>query len=348
MTLEGELRVRLDWNGASVTRVRVASTRRDAAARLLAGRTPEEALAWLPRAFSICATAQRVAAQLALQGAGAPVSIAADARAVAREIVDEYFFRLLIDWPRAAGEDVEAAAVGEVRRTSFDRLPALAAQHVFGEPPATFLARRDLDAWTASGATLPARLLAALLRDSPCLGRSDVALMPHPSRESLESNVLAGIARNPGYASAPIWNGEPVETGALARMRAHPLVAAVVTRDGHTAAARMTARLVELAFLLEPGASAFADGFASRPHEGAGAVQTARGLLVHRARVEDGRIVDYRIVAPTEWNFHPDGALVRGLHGLAASEMGEIERRAGVAVQALDPCVACSIEVAHA
>jgi len=41
---------------------------------------------------------------------------------------------------------------------------------------------------------------------------------------------------------------------------------------------------------------------------GLGWVQTARGLLLHRvACTADGLIGSYRVLAPTEWNFHPGG-----------------------------------------
>jgi coenzyme F420-reducing hydrogenase alpha subunit len=115
----------------------------------------------------------------------------------------------------------------------------------------------------------------------------------------------------------------------------------------------MTARLVELAVLLgQLGAGDAADAdvvaFALADGEGLAAVQTARGLLLHRARVRDGRVADYQIVAPTEWNFHPDGPLARGLAGMAADDGDTLARRARLAVQALDPCVGCTIEVTHA
>jgi Ni,Fe-hydrogenase I large subunit len=77
-------------------------------------------------------------------------------------------------------------------------------------------------------------------------------------------------------------------------------------------------------------------------------VQTARGLLLHRVRIADGRVTDYRIVAPTEWNFHPDGALARGLVGATAGSAVALKRQARLAVQALDPCVAFQVEIAHA
>ena len=56
----------------------------------------------------------------------------------------------------------------------------------------------------------------------------------------------------------------------------------------------------------------------------------------------------YAIVAPTEWNFHPEGALVRGLVGSAADDAATLARATHLLVQALDPCVACEVEVGHA
>ena len=54
--------------------------------------------------------------------------------------------------------------------------------------------------------------------------------------------------------------------------------------------------------------------------------EMARGLLVHAVRVEGGRIADYAIVAPTEWNFHPRGALFRELSGRPVRDEGEAKR----------------------
>ena len=380
MSLEGEIRVKVVWNGRRVAGVRIESTR-PTAARLLEGRSPEEVMAFVPRVFSLCGSAQTAAAQQALAGAGAIVET--EIRAVSDvilEIVHEYFWRLLIDWPRIVRHPIDAASVAEVRRlptaiggtagsARFDyaqRSPAIGAalstiatRSVFGMSPAGWLALHDLDeldAWVVRGATLPARLLGALLREMPGLGRSDVCLMPAATREALITSVLPVMSGNDDFERAPTWNGEPVETGALARMCSHPLVAALVARDGNTVAARMLARLCELALLLvectanaysEQG-SAWVDGFRSGDNEGVGTVQTARGLLVHRVRLEGGRIADYRIVAPTEWNFHPEGALAHGLHLLDADDPSELERRTRLTVQGLDPCVACAIAVGHA
>ena len=50
--------------------------------------------------------------------------------------------------------------------------------------------------------------------------------------------------------------------------------------------------------------------------QGFAAVDSARGRLYHSLHLDAaGRIADYRIVAPTEWNFHPDGPFARALRG---------------------------------
>ncbi len=96
----------------------------------------------------------------------------------------------------------------------------------------------------------------------------------------------------------------------------------------------MVARLVDLALLLGQLAAGIAPtrearavrGLALGAGEGLAVAETARGLLLHRARVVDGKVADYDIVAPTEWNFHPRGALARrASRGLS----GPRRRRAG-------------------
>ncbi len=83
--------------------------------------------------------------------------------------------------------------------------------------------------------------------------------------------------------------------------------------------ARYTARLVELAGipgrLREAINESTGNVVESGLPEGQGIaqVEAARGRLVHRVVLESGRITRYQILAPTEWNFHPDGVLVQGL-----------------------------------
>jgi len=73
-------------------------------------------------------------------------------------------------------------------------------------------------------------------------------------------------------------------------------------------------------------------------------VENARGLLLHRVRLDELRVTHYGIVAPTEWNFHPEGALVSDLTGAPAADRANVEQRAIRLVHSLDPCVACRVE----
>ena len=147
-----------------------------------------------------------------------------------------------------------------------------------------------------------------------------------------------------------------VETGALPRMRDDHLVADVQRRFGNAVGTRMVARLAELAAQIEelsgtatgPVSPSRIQAIALGDGEGLAAVETARGLLLHRARVRAERVVDYQIVAPTEWNFHPEGALPRGLEGLELDDDVHLSRAARLAVHVLDPCVGSRIEVGHA
>jgi Ni,Fe-hydrogenase I large subunit len=53
----------------------------------------------------------------------------------------------------------------------------------------------------------------------------------------------------------------------------------------------------------------------------------------------------YQIVAPTEWNFHPQGSLSQMLHGLQALDETELRQQAQALITALDPCVAYQLEI---
>jgi hypothetical protein len=381
---EGELTVRLAWDGRRVRQVTVRSTRPFAATRVLTGKTAAEAAATVPLLFSICGGAQGAAAAGALGAAGA-AGLAAEGTTrdtrLLLESLQEGFWHLLIDWPNAVGSPTVTTPVAAARhriassargpdgavrwgnaaamRELGAGLSGLAAQAIFGMPPARWLEIADLaelGTWIARGATSPATLLGRALTETPTLGACDVALMPAPRTEALLRVIAPALRHDPEFVRAPTWAGTAAETGALARRRDHPLVAALAAQYGHAVVTRIVARMAELAMLLlelagsapQPDALPRVQLCPLDTDEGLAAVETARGLLLHRARLHNGRVADYQIVAPTEWNFHPEGALTRGLAGLAADDRPTLARHARLAVHALDPCVACQIEVGHA
>jgi len=371
---EGDIAVRLTCIDQRVHRASVASSRTGLPPRLVRGRPAADVQRLVPLLFSICQRAQGAASAAAIaaaQGTETPVhEQQRQALDVTLEMLQEGVWRLLIDWPKSMGEPTKVPAVASVRHASgavvddgatLDRLLVAAddtlREHVYGVPADTWLASTDLaalDRWIDTGATLPARLLRRIRDEAPGLGRSSVALMPDATLENLRRSLIDGLEADPEFERSPHWGGVPAETGALARQAAAPLIAALLERDGRTASARFVARLVELAVLMRDLRARSAGRIAAvRRHAlpggtGLGLAETARGLLVHRVQVERGLVTDYRIVAPTEWNFHPQGPLPQALTGLGAADHARLQRDARVVVQSLDPCVACRVEIADA
>jgi Ni,Fe-hydrogenase I large subunit len=62
--------------------------------------------------------------------------------------------------------------------------------------------------------------------------------------------------------------------------------------------------------------------------------------LLHWVQLDvDAAVRDYRVLAPTEWNFHPQGALAHALSAMSAND----QYAARTMAAAFDPCVACTV-----
>ena len=249
-------------------------------------------------------------------------------------------------------------ALAEVRRD----LGSLVEDAVLGAPASDFLSLRDLadlEEWR-TGADPETAAVQGLdpVRDPRWAGWGASELRPLPE---LSPAALAGRLegdRDGGFCALPEWDGEGYETTPLTRQRRHPLVAAALAESGSGLFARRLARLVELADVLagwpHPEADLAALGEDERreetlpPGTGLGRAEAARGRLYHWATVEGDRVTGYRILAPTEWNFHPSGPVARGLAGATLEPGADPREAARILAEAVDPCVACRIEVADA
>lgn len=383
MGVEGSLLVRVAWDGRSVSKAEIESSRPVDACRVFQGKPPEQAAAMLPLLYTVCRTAQSVAAAEACQRACGvtprPSVRRMRQRLVLAEIAQEYLWRFSLDWPASTGLATDAKAYA-ARRNELNRLvqPMLAdagwrttadgesdsrdaaweaycialsgyvEREVLGMPAhdwSGFDSLAELRAWSGKAPGVAARVVGSLLSADAEGNRTDgIALMP-PAAELAQVGGM--LAAEEDFARSPHWRGQPLETGALARMQGHPLVRAVLM-DGRRVLARAVARLLELAALPQGirAASGEAEGIVQN---GAGVgeawVETARGLLLHRVEIAGGRVSRYRILAPTEWNFHPRGALMRELTGMRAADEAALRGKIARAMLALDPCVGYQVEV---
>jgi len=382
-TVEGAVSVRLRVAEGVVRHAEVAIRRPTAVARALVGRRPDEVVRLVPLLFSLCGTAQGLAAATACEAA---LGIDASAHGAARtltidaEAAENHAWQIAMEWPLLLGERPDPHALLALRAAvptiaeslypardglrvgggdlcpnpvglahAVERVAGWVETHVFAGPCPADLAA--LESWATAGATTAARLTARLL-DPALAGQGAVAVAA--LTEDRPSWFAERLAADPGFSARPHRDGAPAHTGPLARRAGHPLVASVAARHGFGLVALAAARLADLAELprrmagtvarLAPASPTPIPGSPPSPGVGCGVVETARGRLAHWLRIApDGRIADFRTVAPTEWNFAADGPLAHGLTGLVAG--ADPVERARLLTALLDPCVACAITV---
>jgi coenzyme F420-reducing hydrogenase alpha subunit len=366
MNLEGRVRVSARYGAGRLARVAVVNDRPLVANRLLAGRTPEEALRLLPNVFSVCGRAQSIVAGAAIEAAAGETAgravIDRRRRELCGETAAEHAFRLLLDWPTATGGKGEpellsrlrslllsapesSAAWGAARDAVINVIETRMLGHALDPWLEQFSATEWLQ-WAAAGGTATAAMLGAFA-SLPAWASPETRSLTQPA----EPRFLEGMGRraltDPAFCAAPLLDGQPAECGPLARCQMHPAVRDLAWHD--RIAARAFARLAEFALLLrDDSAAGWVDSASLGPGAGVAAAEMARGVLVHAVALEGGRIARYAIVAPTEWNFHPAGALPAELEGRPVRSADEGRRAMHYAATTLDPCVALEVELADA
>jgi hypothetical protein len=381
MSVEGAIHIRLAVRNGIFSDVEIRNRRLLTATAPLAGRPAGEVPALVASLFSICRMAQGLASAEALEQALGLVPSAAQQAArrllIAGETVLEHAGRVCLDWTELLGEP---PALGELKllrgaladlhrlvcpagdwmrpgggrlqidvAALRDCLGGVAAgldRVVFGRLPPQDEERWA--AWLAAGETVAARLAARLSADGLAgYGATTLPLLPPFDRDQLEARLAADASGD--FIGRPDWDGAFCYTGPLARLEDHPLVAGIVASHGRGLLAQLTARVVEMGRLLremQDFGSGLCDDYSSQSKSsganGLAIVEAARGRLVHRVELNEGKVMRYQILAPTEWNFHPQGPLVQGLLGRPAG--ADPKARARLVVAALDPCVACHIE----
>ncbi len=381
MPVEGAIHIDLAVADGVFSRVEIRNRRLLTATAALDGRPAGEVPAVVARLFSICRMAQGLAAAEALEQAmglvPSPSQRAVRRFLIAGETLLEHAGRACLDWAQLLGETPALAVLkslrgalaevhrlvcpagdwmrpggGEIRidRAALQEGLAVTAagldRVVFGPMPP-----RDAAAWAAwqaSGETVAARLAARLCADGLAdYGATSLPALPVFDPARLAARLAADVDGD--FIARPDWDGLRCFTGPLARQGDHPLVAELVARHGRGLLAQLAARVVEMGRLLremQDFGPHLCDDAESQStavsSSGLAIVEAARGRLAHRVELDEGSVKRYQILAPTEWNFHPEGPLVQGLLGRPAG--ADPQGRARLLVTALDPCVACHIE----
>ena len=338
--------------------------------RLLHGQRGEQVSASLGSLFTLCSHAHRRTAGLALAAAQMVTPITAPAPVLlALETARDHLRSIALDWPQRLPNAVPGAPSLDWLRGC--PLPLVSARpvsdataawqtladlrrwlerDVLGQDLTPWLVQqREPDAlahWCHSNADRlpPARCLLAwqplahALR--PTLRSLDLLDADAQVQRAHLTQLAQTLADVPDFAQHPTWLGQCAETGPWARLRhrSAPL-------KQHSAWTRLSARWLELIEIAAASAQVAAPLLASgalhlKPGQALAWCEMARGLLLHWVQLDaEGAVQDYRVLAPTEWNFHPHGALAQALAALAP---GDTEAARALAA-AFDPCVACTV-----
>ncbi|MHB0769492.1 nickel-dependent hydrogenase large subunit [Bradyrhizobium sp. 5.13L] len=359
LSFRNEIDVTVMLSGATVADVAIEPRSRPPLTRLFAGKPATSLLAVLPRLFSLCSVAHHVAFQSAVESAQGRQAAPATARSRVTAVVVERLTELLrgLFIGRLALDGTSAPAMRAVMQAS-----ALLGRADEAVPPAlhrdavvkikTALGAIGI-AGDEDGTLAPGSALAASV--AGCDGK--LVLQPDADSSFLTAAddldiVTRLLADGAAYSDAPDLCGRIPETGVWARRARREAVSAAEAGP----AARLKARVAEVGRLcvwLDRGDANLDDDVVASYRldagKGAAAVECARGRLHHAVALdEEDRIVKFEFLAPTEWNFHARGPLVRSLKGatLAAGRQGQDAVRA--LVGSFDPCVGFNLDFREA
>jgi hypothetical protein len=355
-----------------VNTVNLHSNRLRLNSRFLAGKPVALAPKLIGMLFSVCGTAQSTASTRACEQALGQQADAETERQrdfqVGIETLFEHLLRLSLDWPAALGNEPPAAhelqALFKLKREILQSPNAAVLddiQHWFETRLLGLPQQRWLDYCTRGDAKkLSIRGLIGNLMASVCrynwepLGDCPLHSLPELPADWWVQRLLAADAEH--FMAAPDVAGQACETSSLTRQWDNPALQVWRKKYGSGLMTRLIARVVDMLECWErmASSSSLPSPLAGEGLEmggnaaGIALQQTARGLLIHRVVQADGLIREYQIVAPTEWNFHPQGSLYPMLSSLQAANEAELRRQAHALITALDPCVAYQLEIHHA
>ena len=315
--------------------------------QLLKGQNFASTQARLGHVFSLCAHAHQRACALVFAAAWPEQAPQPLPLPLLRwETARDHVRSIALEWPQRLGEPpLQAAAMDWLRSCP---LPLTgSAQPSVPQAWAALAALRD---WLAQDACFPAQCLArwyAKGRDLAVpLHALDVLSGDAATQHAQLCHMGQAMASAPAFTQRPQWQGACAETGPWTRLR-HARRAA--TAHPVTAWTRLEARWQELQDIATAppldGAATHDPLLSSGAHKlGAGQAiawcEMARGLLLHWVQLDDrGAVAQYRVLAPTEWNFHPQGALALALAACAPQDVAAAQTLAA----AFDPCVECSV-----
>jgi hypothetical protein len=382
MSIQGELAISLTRNADGLEST-ITSSRPMHATQLFEGKTIEQTLQILPLLFNICANAQAVTAVRSIESAlKLPSNDLVESQRevlVAIESLREQSLQVLMQWPSFIGESLNNGALSDIVQSlnkliltfkpkQLLRCGADKVNPITDEQRAlwihcqahlnTIIFNSDhevwqqnnldkIDHWAQAQQTQAARFLDWLSQQCwKDAGRSDIKPLPDINDGELAQRMKEDQQQ---FTAQPDWKTSCYEASWFNYQQTHPVIRQLRDHVGNGIYTRSIARLIEIATLMNTLQDVFlSNTILTKPVslvEGLANTYAARGRLSHYVELEDRQIKHFYILAPTEWNFHPQGVAVEGLRQLQHDDMPTLQLQANLLIHAIDPCVGYQLHI---
>lgn len=283
--IEGQININVLRNVNARTRVDITSSRPVLAAKVLIGKTSNQALDIIPLLFSVCGIAQSRAAFSALQTyQSTPVNDNCEQARdllVLAENAKEHLLRVFLDWPKLFQYNISTQKLpyisqltkqfkmalfkqGDafslqnqctsdyaVTRALIDELENYLSEEVFAMPLEQWLAIKDIDElhhWAMNTECLSALTL-QLICEQGWTTQGLTHCMPLPTLDHNDLITQLEKKNCESFIATPSWQGNCHETTSFSRQFQQPLIKNLYKEFNTGLITRWTARLIELALI---------------------------------------------------------------------------------------------------
>ncbi len=373
--LEGKIHIVYQQESGQV---QIDSQRPLHARLLFIGKPRQQVSEMLPRLFSICAHAQTYAgicAMASARGDTLPAVVHCYQQiAVWLETAREHMMRMIIDWPkllklRISPAQCQPAFIAQLsykpaqkaknsRKENINNINYLTnsldnylEKYIFGIPVQKWLKiedKKQLWHWAEQHQSIAAQSLNRIFTQQWMAqgAHTQAQFLPEMALSEIKTRIWQG--QQHGFCSQPDWQGQYCETTSYARQQHHPLLQQLKAQYGNGLLCRWLARLLELAGISTTIRKLLAQQNTCRSDstDGIARVQAARGQLIHTVKMQQDTVVDYHILAPTEWNFHPQGVVKQSLQQIQSHDQAQWLEIAHCLINSIDPCVQYELRIA--
>lgn len=381
MSIAGELNITLNTSDDNKIRCQISSSRPLQASHVFTGKNINETLTMIPLLFNICSKAQAVTAVRAIESAQktpATAQIESTREAlIALESLREQALRIAMDWPTFISRAPESPLLSHIALGITQIMKLLEPSQVLGYPAptskmhsitkeqslqwkifsktlsngifgtsSTKWLESDLDEWASQQQTQAAIFIHWLNQQTwKNSGESNITHLP-----TIDDNALLKVllAEQHQFTSQPDWEKQCHELSWFSRKQQDEESNKLLKGNGIFS--RMVARLIEVADLMSMLDKFFIhhEALAAPKSSAIGLAHShaARGRLSHYIKIENNTVKKLLILAPTEWNFHPQGVTQDSLCNLQADRETELRQQAELLIHAVDPCVGYTLNVA--